>query len=561
MKAYKLLLLLLLALLLTSCGRKPDTIYVNGKFYTLDKDNTIVDAVATGDGKIIALGKSMDLSQKYPKAKVVDLNGKTVVPGFIDAEGNLMEFSRNLNFIDLRGTKTLAEILSKVSERLHTAKENEWVGGFGWDDQLLSQAELDKIDHHLLDSLSTKQYLYLVNSRADMVWVNKKMMEASGINKNTPNPEDGEIEKDDKGEPTGILYDDAQELIMKVLPKPTIPEIERNIMRGNIELFRYGITEVCDANISEDILNVYKKMVDENNFLIRLYVMLNGKDSLFGTYIQKGPETYKDHIIIKSVFLEYDGYFETQDAAMENDYIVEPHRKTPYNDEYDIREMTKKAFEKNFQVSIKANGDRAVTATLRAIDSVSKDTKNKAGRTRIEYVEFVPPQDMQKIKQLEIIPSIRPEVTLENKRVINDIINSDNGKNLGLWSTLLKQNGMIMAGSDFPYHQINPLYQMYMLSTGLPIDTSFAKTANNVQQKLSVLDALKAFTVWAAYGCFEDDVKGTLEPGKLADMVVLSNDILESDPKVLLNTNVLMTIIRGDIVYNSHKPAAMLIRN
>ncbi len=561
MKAYKLIIILIIATIFASCGKKPDTIFTNGKFYTLDKNNTIAEAVATGDGKIIALGNSQDLVEKYPKARVVDLKGKTVVPGFIDAEGNLMEFSRNLNFVDLRGTKTLADILVKIKDRVQTAKENEWIGAFGWDDEALPEKELDRIDHRILDSISTKQYLYLVNSRADMVWVNKKMLDAANITKDTPNPENGEIEKNEKNEPTGILYDDAQEIVMKILPKPTIPEIENNVTRGIIELFRYGITEVGDANISEDILNVYKKMVDENKFLIRLYVMINGKDSLFSTYIQKGPEIYKDHIILKSVFMEYDGYFETQDAAMVNDYIEEPHRKTPYNDEYDIREMTRKAFEKNFQVSIKANGDRAVTATLKAIDSVSKDTKSKAGRTRIEYMEFVPPEDMQKIKQLEIIPSIRPEVTLENKMVLNQIIDPENGKNLGLWSTLLKQNSMIIAGTDFPYHQINPLIQMYILSTGLPLDTSLTKTANNVSQKLTVLDALKAFTVWAAYGCFEEDVKGTLEPGKQADMVVLSNNILESDPKTLLTTTVLKTIIRGMIVYDTQKPTVELMQN
>jgi predicted amidohydrolase YtcJ len=286
--------------------------------------------------------------------------------------------------------------------------------------------------------------------------------------------------------------------------------------------------------------------------------MINGKSSLFNKYIQSGPELYKDRINIKCMFLEYDGYFETQDAAMENDYIEEPHRKTPYNDEYDIKEMTKKAFEKNFQVSIKANGDRAVTATLNALESVFKDTKSKTGRTRIEYLEFVPPNDIQKIKQLEIIPSVRPEVTLENKFVLNDIINPDNGKNLGLWNTLEKQNSTIMAGTDFPYHQINPLLQIYMLSTGLPTDTSAIKIANNITQKLPLIDAIKAFTVWAAYGCFEDDVKGTLEPGKLADMVVLSNNIIESDPKILLNTKILMTIVRGEVVYELTNPAAFL---
>lgn len=557
MKAYKLLILLVLAILISSCGRKTETIYTNGKIFTLDKNNTIVEAIGVGDGKITALGKNKELIEKYPSAKVVDLKGKTVVPGFIDAEGNLMEFSRNLNFIDLRGTRTLDEIIKKISERVKTAKENEWIGGFGWDDQILSDEDYNKMNHHVLDSISTKCYLYMVNSIADMVWVNQKVLDAAKISKDTPDPENGEIEKDDKGVPTGMLYDDAQELVMKVLPQPKDKEMMQLVQKGITELFKYGITEVCDANLSEDFLNLYKKMVDDNKFPIRMYAMINGKSTLFDKYIQSGPEIYKDHINVKCMFLEYDGYFETQDAAMVSDYNESPFRMTPYNDEYDIMQMCVKAFNKNFQVSIKANGDRAVTASLNAIDSALKESKPKAGRTRIEYLEFVNPQDMQRIKQFEIIPSVRPEVTLTNKLVLNDIIDPDNGKNLGLWNTLYKQNSIIIAGTDFPYHQINPLLQMYFLSTGLPQDTGAMRIVNNSSQKLTLLDALKAFTVWSAYACFEDDVKGTMEEGKMADFVVLSKNILESDPKTLLNTEILMTIVRGDIVYENKTPSAL----
>lgn len=558
MKAFKLLFLLILTIFLTSCGKKTEIIYTNGKIYTLDKNNSVFESIAVGEGKIIALGKSSELTEKYPSAKVIDLQGKTVVPGFIDAEGNLMEFSRNLNFLDLRGAKTLSEILQRVSARVKNAKENEWIGGFGWDDLTLPEKDFERMEHEILDSITTKQNIYLVNSRADIVWVNKRVLDAANINRNTPDPENGEIEKDEKNEPTGILYDDAQELVMKILPQPSEAEIIQNVQRGISELFKYGITEVNDANLSEEVLNIYKKMADDNKFPLRLYAMINGKSQLFNKYIQSGPEIYKDHINIKCMFLEYDGYFETQDAAMENDYNTEPRRKIPYNDEYDIKEMTKKAFDKNFQVSIKANGDRAVTAALNAIDAVMKETKPKAGRTRIEYLEFVTPADMQRLKQLEIIPSIRPEVTLENKLAINDIINPENGKNLGLWNSMYKQNSVLMAGTDFPYHQINPLTQIYFLSSGLPLDTSVLKAANNISQKLTVQDALKAFTLWAAYGCFEDDVKGTLEPGKLADMVVLSNNILESDPKTILNTKIVMTIVRGEVVYEYKVPAAQL---
>jgi hypothetical protein len=556
MRLIKITLILILGFFLASCSKNPEVIYVNGKIYTLDKNNTIAEAIAVREGKILAVGKSKDLTEKYSSAKVIDLEGKTVVPGFIDAEGNLMEFSRNLDFVDLRGTKNLSEIIQKVTEKVHASKEGEWIGGFGWDDMVLPEEDFQKLDRSVLDNISSKDYIYLVNARADIVWVNSKVLEAANITKDTPNPENGEIEKNDKNEPTGILYDDAQELVMKVLPQPTEQQVMANVESGINELFKYGITEVNDANMSEEILSLYKKMADENKFPMRLYAMVNGKGPLFEKYIQSGPENYKDRILVKCMHLEYDGYFETQDAAMENDYLQDPKRKTPYNDEYDIKEMTKKAFENNFQVSVKANGDRAVNSTLNAIESVTKEVKPKAGRTRLEYVEFVQPNDFQRIKLLEIIPSVRPEVTLVNKAFVSDLINPENGKNLGLWNTLWKQNSIIISGTDFPYHIINPLIQMYFLSTGSPLDTAAAKTINNSAQKLTVLDALKSFTVWSAYACFDEENKGTIEPGKLADMVVLSEDIITADPKALLTAKILKTIVRGEVVYENKSPAA-----
>ena len=558
MKSVRYIVVFLIGLTFFSCGKKPEIIYVNGKIYTLDKNNTVVEAIAVGEGTIIATGTTNELKEKYTSAKVVDLQGKTVVPGFIDAEGNLMEFSRNLGFVDLRSAKNLAEIIKLVSEKVKTTKEGEWVGGFGWDELTLPEEDFKKIDYKMLDAISTKHKIYLINNRADITWVNKPVLDAAGIKKETPDPPNGEVEKDEKGEPTGLVYDDAQELIIKVLPQPSENQVMDNVQNGIKELFKYGITELNDANITENNLNVYKKMVDDNHFPIRLYAMINGKGPLFEKYLSSGPENYKDRINIKCFHLEYDGYFETQDAAMENDYLDDPKRKTPYNDEFDIKDMSKKSFEKGFQVSIKAIGDKAVTSTLNALESVTKEVKSKSGRTRIEYMEFVSPADIQRIKQLEIIPSIRPEVTLSDKSDLPDLINPDNAKNLGLWNTLLKQNGMVISGTDFPYHSISPLLQMYYLTTGLSLDTADNRISNNIAQKLTVIDALKSFTQWAAYASFADDVKGSLEPGKIADMVVLSNDILSGDPSQLLKTRVLMTIIRGEVLYENKTPAAGL---
>ncbi|MCC6865969.1 MAG: amidohydrolase [Ignavibacteria bacterium] len=562
LKAKKVLSLLFIAvfcIFLSACTKTPEVIFVNGKIYTLDKNNTIVEAIAVHEGKILALGKSSELTEKYKDAKLIDLKGKTVVPGFIDAEANLMEFSKQLSLLDLRNAHSVNEILNLVRERVKISKPDEWIGGFGWDELKLSDTDLQKLNHSLLDAVSSQQYIYLVNALGNTTWVNKKVLDLTKINKQTPDPDGGAIGFDEAGNPTGLFYESAQSFVINILPQPSEQEVMNNISRGINELFKYGITEINDANITEQGLSVYKKMVDDNKFPIRLYAMIPGKGPLFDKYVQSGPENYKDRINIKCFSLEYDGYFETQDAAMNDDYNEDPKRMTPFNDDFDIKEMTKKANENNFQVSIKTVGDRAVTQTLNAIESVNKEVKSKAGRTRLEYLEFVNPNDMQRIKQLEIIPSIRPEVTLADKYYLTDMIKPENGQNLGLWSNLFKQNNYIISGTDFPYHTINPLIIMYYLSSGLSLDTAANRTVNNSAQKLSVLDALKSFTVYSAYASFADDLKGTLEKDKFADMVVLSEDIIANDPAVLLKTKVLMTVIRGEVMFENKNPGAFQI--
>ncbi|HJY64515.1 MAG TPA: amidohydrolase [Ignavibacteria bacterium] len=559
MKLLKLLLIVVICLFISSCSKKPEAIFINGKIYTLDKNNSVVEAMAVGGGTIIALGKSSELREKYNDAKVIDLKGKTVVPGFIDAEGNLMEFSKQLSLLDLRNAKSLDEIIKIVSQRINTSKPDEWIGGFGWDELKLPEKDLAKINHSVLDAISVNHYIYLVNSLGNTTWVNKRVLDLTKVNKDTPDPEKGAIGFDDKDQPSGLFYDAAQEIVINVLPQPSEQQVMSNIERGIKELFMYGITEVNDANITEQGLNVYKKMVDDNKFPIRLYAIIPGKGQLFEKYISNGPENYKDRINVKCVNLEYDGYFETQDAAMNDDYTGEPKRKTPYNDDFDIKEMTKKAYEKGFQVSVKAVGDRAVSSTLLALESVTREVKPKAGRTRLEYLEFVTASDLQKIKQLEIIPSLRPEVTLADKIIIKELIRPENSNNLGLWNTLLNQNHIIICGTDYPYHTISPLIQMYYLSTGLSLDSADNKIATNTAQKISVMDALKSFTVWAAYASFADDMKGSLESDKFADFVVLSDDILAvNDPNILLKTKILMTVIRGEVMYENKIPAADL---
>jgi predicted amidohydrolase YtcJ len=470
-----------------------------------------------------------------------------------------MEFSKQLSLIDLRNATSVNEITELVRLRVRQSQPGEWIGGFGWDELKLSDSDLERIHHSILDSISTDHQIYLVNMLGNTTWVNKRVLDIAKITKDTPDPEGGEIGFDEQNNPTGLFYDMAQQIIIELLPQPSETQVMKNLERGINELFRYGITEICDANLNEQTLNLYKKMVDEGRFPLNVYAIIPGKGQLFEKYLKSGPENYKDRIRVNCVGLEFDGYFETQDAAMFDDYNLIPKRMTPYNDEYDIKEMVRKAYQKNFQVSVKAIGDRAVNQTLNAIESVNQEIKSKVGRTRIEYCEFVTPSDMNRIKQMEIIPSVRPEVTLTNKLVVSELIRQENNANLGLWNTLFKQNNVIICGTDFPYHTINPLIQIYYLVTGLSLDSADIKITNNSSQKLTLIDAVRSFTSYSAYATLSEDTKGTIEKGKFADMIVLSDDIFSGNPQTLLKTRVIMTIIRGEVVYDEKSPPSAVI--
>lgn len=269
------------------------------------------------------------------------------------------------------------------------------------------------------------------------------------------------------------------------------------------------------------------------------------------TYFNKGIETgYKDKLTVRAVSMDYDGLFEIQDAAMTEDYLADPKRKVPYVTEEDIERVYTRAIDKKFQFYIKAVGDRAVSSSLNVMDKVLKKTNAKDQRTVIEYCEFVTPKDLNKISELSLIPSVRPDVTMYDLQIVPQLINSEYGVKTGLWNSLLRSAGKITTGSDFPFHQINPFLQIYYLTTRQLTDTVLTSIPNP-DQKISLLDAVKSYTIWPAYASFEENTKGSIEKGKFADFIVISKDIFNSDPKAMLETKVLRTVVNGRVAYDN----------
>ncbi|MBL8007885.1 MAG: amidohydrolase [Ignavibacteria bacterium] len=545
-------LVLLLLLTIYSCGDKPETLYINGKIYTMDGSNSVAEAIAIRQGKILEVGSTKEITEKYSSDDVFDLKGAVVLPGFIDSEGSIIEFSKNLNYINLSYAKSLDEIKSLILEKARNTYEGEWIGGYGWNELNIPEEELVQMDKKFLDKIAPNYSVYLVNANLNTVLVNSRLMRTLGINKDTPAPAGGEIEKYSNGELTGVFYDEAVNLIRDNIPGLLKNEMQTQVEKGVKEIVKYGITEVHDKTLGKEGLEIFKALIDSNRFPLRVYAIISGEDSsMVDTYFNKGIETgYKDKLTVRAVSMDYDGLFEIQDAAMTEDYLADPKRKVPYVTEEDIERVYTRAIDKKFQFYIKAVGDRAVSSSLNVMDKVLKKTNAKDQRTVIEYCEFVTPKDLNKISELSLIPSVRPDVTMYDLQIVPQLINSEYGVKTGLWNSLLRSAGKITTGSDFPFHQINPFLQIYYLTTRQLTDTVLTSIPNP-DQKISLLDAVKSYTIWPAYASFEENTKGSIEKGKFADFIVISKDIFNSDPKAMLETKVLRTVVNGRVAYDN----------
>jgi predicted amidohydrolase YtcJ len=551
---FKLFLIIIISVSFFSCGKNPDVIYVNGKIYTLDDQNQTAEAIAVKDGLILDIGSNDYIKDKYSTENMIDLNGSVVIPGFIDADGSLTEFSKNLNFINLSFVQSVDEMKALVAERVGKTQPGEWIGGIGWSMFNLPKEELEKIWKETLDEVAPDNPVYLVSLTGNIVWVNSALLRAANITKDTPSPEGGEIELDANGELTGLFFESAVDLIRNSVPEISADNMRNYLHTGANELVKYGITQVFDRSISPGAVELAKELADSNKFPVKLYVVLSGEDPESEKMMKSGIiDNYKGRITIRAVSLDYDGIFEVQDAAMNDDYLKDPLRKIPYSDAADIERVYKLALENNFQFMVKAVGDRAVNSSLETISKVNKEKNPSDARTIIEYIEFINPRDLEIIRNQKIIPSIRPEVCISDMRISSLLIRDENLQKIGLWNSLLQSAGMVISGSDFPFHHISPFIQMYYLVTRQPVDTTIAAIPNP-DQKLSILNAVKSYTVWSAYASFNENLKGTLEKNKSADMVVISKDVFTIDPKELITTEVLKTIIDGKIVYDKNKP-------
>lgn len=538
-------------ILFRSAGQEATLVLLNGRVYTLDERNTVAEAVAIRGDVIVGVGSTAEIEHGFKAAKTIDLNGLPVYPGFVDAHAHLEGLGAAMLSLTLAGVSSIEEVQSAVRSRLESVGPEEWIRGRGWDQNLWPGKAFPT--HQMLDAVSREVPVYLTRIDGHAVWVNRKVLEISGVTRTTPDPEGGKIIRDKFGNPTGVFVDNAIDLLNSVLPPLSMEERTKAVELAIEACLSVGLTEVHDMGVLLDGIAIYKQLIDTGRFPFRVYAAIDGIGDTWDYYLENGPElNYGDNqLIVRAMKIYADGALGSRGAA-----LIEPYSDDPGNRGLTLTALTemnsviKQALEAGFQVCTHAIGDRGNHIVLNAYENGFKSLKRNGRevRFRVEHAQIVDPVDIPRFSALGVIPSMQPTHCTSDMYWVGDRLGSDRLAGAYAWRTFLEHGSIIPGGSDFPVEGVNPLWGIYAAITRQD-HSGWPEGGWRPEQSMTRLEALRAFTTWAAYASFKEKQKGTVENGKLADLVILSDDIMEIPPQTILATSVRYTIVGGRVVY------------
>ena len=528
-------------------------VLTNGIVYTLDDKRPKVEAVAIDKGRIVGVGSSDEIRRKFKSERVIDLKGRAVYPGFVDAHGHMEGLGALLSNLDLDGTTSVEEIQRLVAERAKSVQPGAWLRGRGWDQNKWTTHSFPT--HQMLDAVVKDIPIYLRRVDGHALWVNQKALDLAGITRSTRDPEGGRIIRDASGNPTGVFVDNGIDLIDAVIPQPTEAERTDAFRKAVEECVKVGLTEVHDMGEDLQAIDIYKKLIAEKRFPFRVYVAIGGIGKTWNKYLQDGPEIDGNdgRLNVRALKLYADGALGSRGAALIEPYSDDPgNRGLTLTSSEELKSAAEQALDKGFQVCVHAIGDRANNIVLNVFEQALKANPAKArdARFRIEHAQVLTLGDIPRFHQLGVIPSMQPTHCTSDMYWAGDRLGPERVKGAYAWRSLLDQGSIIPAGSDFPVESPNPLLGFYAAITrqdrkGWPEGGWFPS------QRMTRQEALQAFTIWPAFASFEENTKGRIEPGMVADFTILSDDIMQIDAMKIPETRVEMTIIGGDVVYAS----------
>ena len=521
--------------------------FVNANGYTFSGDSLVTfKTMVIENGKIKQVG-GQELSDGA-SGQIIDLAGKTVLPGLIDAHGHVMGLGFQELNVNVAGIESLEATLDTIKAYAEANPELEWIQGRGWNQTLWEENEFPTAED--LDRVVPDRPVYLSRVDGHAGWVNSKAMELAQISKDTPDPQGGKIIRDSNGNATGVFVDAAENYINEVIPEPTEVERKRALEEALEQMASMGLTSVHDAGVSAKNWEIYKEFADKGEMTTRIYAMIGGMEA-FEELSQNGPvKSYaNDRLALRSVKLYSDGALGSRGAAMIEPYSDDPgNRGLLFADQQEFNETMMTTASAGFQTNVHAIGDRANRVILNAFEHIRDELGNQGLRHRIEHAQIVAVEDIPRFEELDIIASMQPRHATSDKNMAVDRVGEERIEGGYAWQTFLDQGTIVAAGSDFPVEPSNPFWGLYSAVTRMDHQGN-PPGGWYPDESLSRDQALKAFTIDAAYAAHQEDVIGSIEEGKWADFVIIDQDYFEVPAKEIWKVNVLETWVAGEKVF------------
>ena len=546
----------LLAGLLSAQQPAPaDLVVTNGRIYTADVNRPLVDALAVRGGTIVFAGSRQGaLALAGPRTQRLDLAGRTVIPGMVDAHAHLLGLGQALRTVDLVGTRSLDSVVARVRAQAGSVARGEWIRGRGWDQN--DWADTRFPTHHALSRAVPDHPVFLSRVDGHAAYVNAKALELAGVTAQTPDPPGGRFIRDSAGNPTGVLVDRAMDAVTRVIPPASRAELRAQTLAAIAEANRWGLTGIHDAGVGPEGIGVYEELAREGRYDLRNYVMVRAGDSVLAGFFQRGPQSalHGGRLWVRAIKISADGALGSRGAALLEPYADEPGNSgLVINDSARIRRVAVQALRTGFQVNVHAIGDRANRLVLDAYEAALREVPTPDHRFRVEHAQILHYQDIPRFAQLDVIPSMQGSHQSSDMYWVPNRIGWSRSLGAYAWRSLLETGVVIPNGSDFPVEAVNPLISFHAFVTrqdaaGYPAGGWFPA------QRTTRQEALLSVTLWPAYAAFMEKESGTLTAGKYADFVVLDRDIMTVEPREILDARVVMTVLGGKPVYRAPQP-------
>lgn len=504
------------------------------------------DAIAHQDGKVLATGNREDLFSMYPDAVRRSGEGRTLLPGLIDAHVHVMGLGFQEMDLNVAGLGSLEETLDMVSSYAAEQEDLEWIRGRGW-----NQASWEEPDFPTAEDLERAvagRPIWLVRVDSHAGWASRTAMELAGVTTETEDPPGGRLIRDEQGEPTGIFIDAAMDLIEAVIPERT-PEERREALRlAGKKISSLGLTSVHDAGVDRRDWELFTQTADERRLPFRIYAMFRGPEAEMEWLFEQGPVPgyADDRLALRSIKISTDGALGSRGAALLEEYRDEPgNRGLLFFSQEELNTMVCNGASAGFQMNIHAIGDAANRQVLDAFEELESREGKQGLRHRIEHAQVVSLEDIPRFLDLDVLASVQPTHATSDMNMAEDRVGPDRIRGAYAWRTFLEQGTPVAAGSDFPVEPVNPFYGLHAAVTRQARDGN-PPEGWYPEQAMSREEAFRAFTLDAAYAAHQEEVLGSLEPGKWADFILIDRDYFEIPASDIHKIQVLETWVAGE---------------